>query len=501
MVGLEVPSGAKNLEIKPYVTSDVVTDRKAAPRISNDPSADIGVDVKYGVTQNLTADFTYNTDFAQVEADEQQVNLTRFSLFFPEKRDFFLENSGLFSFGASVGFSTSGDVPILFYSRRIGLNQGRVVPIEAGGRLTGRVGRYNIGFVNIQTGDESVSHSQPTNFSVLRVKRDVLRRSSIGLIATGRSVRTTGGGSNAAYGLDANLAFFNNLSIGGYWAQTETSGAENDATSYRALFDYAGDRYGLILDRLVVGDNFNPEVGFVRRDDIRRWSGEARFSPRPKNSTSVRKFSWTGSAAYLENGAGRVEARNLEGEFFTEFQSSDRISVNYYNTYEFVPRPFRIASNVTLPVGGYQASSVRVGYSIGTQRTFSGNVSAERGSFYSGHKTSISLSSGRANLGPRLSIEPNASINWVDLREGSFTNTVISSRMIFTITPLVFTTALVQYNSATNTVSTNARLRWEYRPGSEFFVVYNEERDTLGRQFPDLANRSIIVKINRLLRF
>jgi len=155
VVGLEVPSGSRNLELKPYAISDVTTNRAAAVR--NDVSGDVGLDVKYGLTQNLMADFTYNTDFAQVEADEQQVNLTRFSVFFPEKRDFFLENQGLFAFGgaAAGGFSAqNSDVPILFYSRRVGLNDGQPVPIIAGGRTTGRVGRYSLGLVDMQTGDE-----------------------------------------------------------------------------------------------------------------------------------------------------------------------------------------------------------------------------------------------------------------------------------------------------------------------------------------------------------
>ena len=142
--------------------------------------------MKYGVTQNLTADFTYNTDFAQVEADEQQVNLTRFSLFFPEKREFFLENQGLFDFGG-VGANAAGDTPILFYSRRIGLDQGLDVPIEAGGRLTGRAGRYSIGLLNITANDDRTGGVRRTNFSVARLQRDILRRSSVGVIATRRS--------------------------------------------------------------------------------------------------------------------------------------------------------------------------------------------------------------------------------------------------------------------------------------------------------------------------
>src|SRR4029453_370975 len=146
LVGLEIGNSSKNLEFKPYVTSDVTSDRVVRPAIHSDVGAEFGVDAKYGVTQNLIADFTYNTDFAQVEADEQQVNLTRFNLFFPEKREFFLENQGTFAFGgAGAAGPHTGDVPVLFYSRRIGLNQGRVVPIVAGGRLSGRAGRFSVG--------------------------------------------------------------------------------------------------------------------------------------------------------------------------------------------------------------------------------------------------------------------------------------------------------------------------------------------------------------------
>ena len=197
MVGLEVPRGSKKVEIKPYAVSSLTSDETATPRISNDFSKDAGVDVKYGLTQNLTADFTYNTDFAQVEADEQQVNLTRFSLFFPEKREFFLENQGLFGFGGSSGNATA-DTPVLFYSRRIGFDRGRAVPIEVGGRVTGRMGRVSLGALNIESDDERPSGSVRTNISVVRVKRDILRRSSVGLIVTGRSLAETGVGASQA---------------------------------------------------------------------------------------------------------------------------------------------------------------------------------------------------------------------------------------------------------------------------------------------------------------
>ena len=499
VVGLEAPPGSRNLEIKPYAVAGLTSDVTAIPQVSNDISKEIGVDVKYGLTQNLTADFTYNTDFAQVEADEQQVNLSRFSLFFPEKREFFLENRGLFGFGG-VDTGSGGDTPILFYSRRIGFDLGRQAPIEAGGRVTGRVGRYSIGMLNIGTGEQAGSPSPSTNFSVVRVKRDVLRRSSVGLIFTGRSNIEGGTADNQVYGVDGTFAFFANLAVNTYWARTQTDGLEGDETSYRAQFDYAGDRYGVMLERLVIGDSFRPDIGYVRRSDIRLSQAQLRFSPRPQGSRVIRKFSWIGHVAYTENAAGRVETRDLRGEFGIEFQNSDTFSASYGDAYEFLPVPARIVG-LTIPVGGYDFATARVGYNFGRQRRLSGNVSIEQGEFYGGHKTTLSISQGRVNVTPQLSLEPTYLGNWVDLPDGSSTTHLAGSRVTYTVTPEMFVSALVQYNTGINAVSANVRMRWEYRPGSELFLVLNEQRDTVSPRFPDLVNRAFIVKINRLVRF
>jgi hypothetical protein len=523
LVGLEVPeSSSTNLEIKPYAISELKTDRTPARPVSNDLNGDLGLDVKYGVTQNLTADFTYNTDFAQVEADEQQVNLTRFSLFFPEKREFFLENQGTFQFGGVGGISSGGGgggsgggggggrvptagvemPPTLFYSRRVGLNhEGREVPIVAGGRLTGRLGKFSLGLLNIRTEQEPDLQSLATNFSVVRVKRDVLRRSSIGAIFTGRSIAQNGVGSNEAYGVDGTFAFYDNLAINTYWAQTRTDGLSGEDTSYRGQLDYTGDRYGVQLEHVVVGDHFNPEVGYLRRDDMKRSYAQFRFSPRPASIKAVRKFSGMGSINYIEDGAGRLETREALGEFGIEFQNSDRFDVGLTNTYEFLKQPFPIAPGVTVPIGGYEFVNARMAFTLGQQRITSGIISAEHGTFYEGHKSTVGMSRGRVEITPQVSVEPSVSINRVELPYGSFTAKLIASRVTYTMTPLMFLSALLQYNSTSNAVSTNVRLRWEYQPGSELFVVYNDERDTLTRHFPELKNRALIVKVNRLFRF
>jgi Domain of unknown function (DUF5916) len=503
LVGLEAPPGSKNLDIKPYFASNVTTDRTATPTVSDEVDSDFGLDVKYGISQNLTTDFTYNTDFAQVEADEQQVNLTRFNLFFPEKREFFLENQGTFGFGGASTSGAASDTPILFYSRRIGLQGNREVPLNVGGRLTGRVGGYTLGVLSIQSDDVPAFAVPTTTFSVMRLKRDILRRSSVGAMFTGRSADPSGGAPSQAYGVDGTFAFFNNLTFNSYWAETRADGGANTGQSYRAQMDYAGDRYGLQLEHLVVDEQFKPEVGYVRRGDIRREFGLARFSPRPRASKTVRKLSWTASMAYIENGAGRLDTRDGDAEFAVEFHNSDRFFVGYNDVYEFLPQPFRIAPGVVLPVGGYDYSSINVGYNMGQQRRASANLLLEQGSFYDGRKTTLGVSRGRMNLTPQLSIEPSLSVNWVDLVEGAFTTRLVGSRVTYTMTPKMFVSALLQYNSVNDALAANVRLRWEYQPGSELFVVLNEQRDTLispARQ-RQLSNRSLIVKINRLFRF
>jgi hypothetical protein len=513
LVGIEAPRSGANMDIKPYAISSLTTDRVIAPR-SNDAEAEAGLDVKYAVTQGLVADLTVNTDFAQVEADEQQINLTRFNLFFPEKRDFFLENQGTFAFGGVAinsfggnfggGFIGAGsDAPIMFYSRQIGLHGTQQVPLNVGGRLTGRAGKFSIGVLNIQTGDKEEELGAPaTNFTVLRVKRDVLRRSSIGVLFSNRSESTVGTGANRSYGIDGTFAFFENLQINTYWAATDTdglSGRDND--SYRGQLDYSGDRYTVQLERLKVGDNFNPEMGFLPRDDMRRDYARFKFSPRPRNRSAIRKYHYDASLKYIENGAGRVESREQAAEFALEFQSSDRFSVNYTNTFEYLPRPFPIGGGVILPSGGsYDFDTFRVGYNIGQQRFIAANLTAEIGSFYSGRKKSFSATRGRVPITNQLSVEPTYSFNHVTLDEGNFVTHLLGSRVTYSMTPLMFVSALMQYNSGIDAVSTNARFRWEYRPGSELFVVYNEERNTLTRSFPGLNNRAFIVKINRLFR-
>ena len=510
LVGLEVPASGTRLEVKPYGISDVATDLALAPDERTTAGGDVGFDVKYGVTQGLTADFTYNTDFAQVEVDEQQVNLTRFSLFFPEKREFFLEGQGIFDFGGGFtsdstafyfgGGQFSGTAPIMFFSRRIGLQDGRTVPIRAGGRLTGKAGPYSIGVLNVQT--EQAGRAAATNFSVARVKRDILRRSAVGALFTGRSVSLDGSGSNQLFGVDGLFSFHDNLNITSYLAQSRLPGvSSDDAMSYQARLDYRGDRWGVLAERLGVGADFRPEVGFVRRHDFRRNFVEGRFSPRPLSVASIRKFLFQGSLDYTTGGAGLLETRARQGLFGIEFENGDLFFAGTTDSYEWLKRPFEMTPDITIPAGAYGFTNTRIVYAPGQQRVVSGGLSFDRGGFFGGERTGVGYTFGRMYLSSQLNVEPSLSFNWLELPEGDFRTDLVAVRTTYTLTPRMFVAALVQYNSTLDSLGTNLRFRWEYQPGSELFVVYTDERDTLDPRGPFLENRAFVVKATRLLRF
>ena len=522
LVGLDLPAAGKNIEFKPYAVARSTTDKLRKPPVNDAFTNEIGGDIKYAVTPNLTADLTLNTDFAQVEIDEQQVNLTRFSLFLPEKRDFFLEGRGIFDFGrgGSGAFGGGGgggggsDTPSLFYSRRIGLNSGAVIPINEGGRLTGKLGPWAIGIMNIQTANDPTSATKATNFSVVRLKRDVLQRSSIGMMATNRSVATAGIGSNSAYGVDGAFLLSQALTVGTYWAQTSTTGVRGDNQSYQGRVDYSVDRYGAKAEFLSVGKNFDPQIGFRRRSDFNRSYAELRFSPRPAHMPNVRKFTWTGSGEYVAHGAGSVDARVLESRFGAEFASSDQLNVDLTHDYEFLRQPFTPSGSPTaIAPGGYSFSDVAVSYTFGAQRRASGAIRLQGGRYYDGTIRSLSLGSGNAfspsriAILQRLAVEPTFTITSIDRPGASFTTRIARARVDYGFSPLMFASALLQYSSIDRAFSTNLRFRWEYAPGSELFLVYTDERDTTDDRYATattvrgLKNRAFVIKINRLLRY
>lgn len=504
LVGLEAPPVGLNLDIKPYTVGSVIADRAVDPSFSNDLRGNAGLDMKYVLSQSLSADFTYRTDFAQVEDDDLQVNLTRFNPFFPEKREFFLEGRGIFAFGGAQTSSTTGsslpsNTPVLFFSRRIGIEDGHMVPIDVGGRLTGRVGPYSIGLLDVRTGG---TDAQPhaTNFSVVRVKRDILERSYVGALATHRT-HTLTGGDNTAFGVDANLSPHPYLNIVGYYAETRTPGRRTDDSSHRLRVAWDADLLGLSAERLAVGRAFNPDVGFMRRDDFVEHIAQARVSRRPAPGSSIRKVSLESTFDYITDSAQRLMNREARLGLETELHSGDSWRLQYGRDLETVPEEFVIVDTPVSP-GTYRASTIRGSYTAGTQRRISGEIGAAHGGLYGGDRTEVSLQS-RAEISTHLSIEPTLSFNWVDLPTGSFQTTLFGARNVLSFTPRMLVASLIQYTSSGDLLTTNIRYRWEYRPGSELFVVYSDGRD-MGRGIAGnpwgLRNRGLTVKLTRLFR-
>ena len=502
LVGLETPAQAMNLEFKPYAVSSLTTDRAARVPFENKLDPNVGIDVKYGLTRGLTADATINTDFAQVEEDLQQINFTRFSLFFPEKRDFFLEGQGIFDFGGQMGRVGTGDpiVPILFFSRRIGLSAGQSVPVMAGGRVTGKTGRFDIGALALRTDDKPSAGAVATTFSALRVQRNLLRRSSVGMIATGRWPAAAGHGENATAGVDADFRFFDNVQAHGYWARTASPNRRGEDSSYRARFNYVGDRYGFEVDRLMVDANFNPEIGFVRRADMTKTSVAARFSPRLRRGRLVRRLNWQGELEYITDASRTLlEDRTLSSSLGIEFNSSDFVNVGVSRRYERLPFDFTISPGVVVPAGGYAYDVVNASYTLAQHRRLSGRVAATRGSFYDGTRTTADYS-GRLGLSPHIAVEPSLTLNWVRLTYGDFTARLLGTRIVVAPTARLGFSGLVQYNPTLHSLTASARMRWEYSPGSELFVVYSDGRDTGARGYPAIQNRSFAIKATRLFR-
>jgi hypothetical protein len=321
-------------------------------------------------------------------------------------------------------------------------------------------------------------------------------------------------GSNQAYGVDASFAFFENVNVVAYYAKTRTEGLTGNDESYRASFGYAGDEWGLQAQHLLVGDDFNPEIGFVRRKGFRQSSVSGRFSPRPSISW-IRQLTFDGSLGYLEKVDGRVypwgkagplESRDGQVRFQIEFENSDNFSATLNDSYENLLEDERI-SGATIPAGRYSFRDVQLSYNFGLQRPYSGRLSLLKGDYFGGDRTSIGFTRARIEILPQLSLEPSLEFNWINLPEqeafdGEFNQHVARARLNYSLSPRMYLSGLVQYNSGNDSFSSNFRLRWEWAPGSELFIVYTEDRNTdVLDRWSELSNRGLVVKVNRLLRF
>jgi len=478
LAGLSQVQPGRNLEIRPFALAGGQEETGTPGRQTR---WDVGGDVKWGLTPGLTGDFTVNTDFAQEEADIQQINFTRFSLFFPEKRQFFLEGQRMFQFG----LPREAD---LVFTRRIGLSDdGEVVPLIAGARLSGRFGRTSIGFMDLQSEKQGDLPSE--NFAVLRLRRDVLRRSSVGLLLTNRQ---GGGGFNRVLGADVSVLEGDWLAEG-FAALVDSSEESQDAEAAYARLAYEADRLGASYRFLYLGEGFEPGIGFVRRPGSRESSGSFRFSPRTR-SPWIRQLHLEGKLVHIADERDVLETRERTLEVSSDFESGDNLSLSLTNSFENLEEAFDLRDDVSVAPGTYDFNTFEARLRTFRRRHRRLTLSYQAGGFWGGHRKRLSADA-NYRFSKRVDLRTSYEVNWVDIEDTPFSTQLVSGRVQLAFRKDLILLALLQYNSDSRKLSTNIRFNWIPKPGSDFFIVYNET-DELGGLHE--KNRSLSIKLNYL---
>jgi len=491
--GIRTDAAYARWEAEPYVLGGGERGYRPA---SSDPRFNAGGDILYDFTPNLKGTVSIRTDFAQVEADQEVINFTRFPLFFPERRDFFLEDAGLFTVGLEQEM-------MMFYSRRIGLANGQQVPILAAGKLSGRVGQYSVGVMNVQTeaADVSVPGGLPvtapsTNFSVLRVKRNLFTNSSIGAIVTNRQSSSTDFSRLA--GLDGNLWFSPSLKGEVLLAHTFTpGGARNDSLGIgRLMFS----RQNIVADAryYAVGARFVPEMGFVTQNDLRRSSMDVAYT-HWINKSRVRNIVYSGAFAYdAFYDHDFLGQRGKAGAEMT-LESNDKVGYAYSPARERIIAPFSVGP-ITIRPGDYSNLSNDLTLTSNASRPVSGIVAYSLMDYWGGERRQLQLST-TAHPTANLAVDVIYTHNTVDHPAGDFDTTTLSNRVLYAFTTDLFVKTFIQWNDLDERLSANLLVGWEYRPGSEIFLVYDEVQDRFASPHLAPRNRLLLAKLTYKFRF
>ena len=492
----------RNLWVKPFVNG-VSTNGWRTP--SPGEKVEGGFDLKWGITPQLTLDVTALTDFSQVEVDEQQINLTRFSLFFPEKRDFFLENEGIFSFQDNrVRNFRTGSGPRnfrLFHSRRIGLSADRTpVPIAGGARLTGRLGGYAIGLLNMQTRDDPGSPGE--NFSVVRLRKNILGSSDIGFMLVNRE--GTGAGVadsyNRSVGADMNLRLAGGrMLLNSYFAATDEPDVSGDRVTGAFEVAWRDPTWAASALLKTVGESFNPGVGFVGRRGIRQGFVTLGAHPQPA-IPHVREINPYVDVNLYSDPGWVLESREIKPGLGIHFLDSSVLTFEYSASYERLAEATRIAG-VAVPEGEYDFGAFTTSYQSNLGRKLGGRVSVTRGDFFDGDRTSVT---GSVTLRPNAHffLQGTAQRNRLTLGGNSFDANLFGGRFRYAYNTRIFLSAFVQYNETTDEVQTNLRFNLIHAPLSDVFLVYSERRNRTpepGRT--TLTDRAVTLKVTKLLAF
>ena len=505
LAGLPDASQGRNLRIKPFLSAHTTREAAAA---DFSRAAGAGLDVKYGVTPALALDVTVKPDFAQAEADEQQVNLTQFSLYYPEKREFFLENSGTFYFGdipresrlGNARFAPPEEEMLLFFSRRIGLTDaGQAIPLLAGGRLTGRVGPYGVGLMTIQT--KSIDGRAADNYTVVRGRRNVLRNSDVGAIFLSRQSADSSADRNRVAGVDANFRFLGALSFNGFATRSATPGVDGGEMAAKGSATWNANFLHTQYSFLTVGDNFRDDVGFVRRKGIRKHFVDFGVRPRPER---LRKYGirevhpHTRYNIYTDQSNVKVSHTNHVA-IALFFESGGYVELQWNPRFERIVAPFKVRPDQSFAAGGYGWNEYALELETNHSRKVSGSALLTTGGFWTGTQKSAKVG---IIIRPSYHLTLDTALQRNDISlpfpMHAFATTLVASRIGYAFNTRTFFDTLLQYNTDLKQFSANLRFDLIHRPLSDLFVVYNEQRYT---SQDVTSGRGLIVKYTHMLAF
>ena len=484
--GLENADPGGRIKLKPFGVAGVTGEGEERAG-----TTDLGLDAKVGLGSNLNLDVTVNTDFAQVEADEQQVNLTRFELFFPEQREFFLENAGLFQVGeANRPFEPPET--FLFFSRRIGLSEdGEIIPIVGGARITGKLGRTDVGAFHIRQ-QEFDGVSPATGFSAVRLRRDVLERSSVGVMALDRT--EAGGDSHRLGAADFSWAPTEALTIGGFAARSSTPGVEGRDSAFGLNGQVGNDRWNLFSNYTDIGEGFRSEMGFVPRTGVRKLRVDGMWSPRI-GRFGIRQIFMGPNLIRITEPDGSIQTENIGfGPFFLFNDGSHLFFAVSRNT-EGLSESFELRDGVEIDEGQYTTNDFMGMFNTSESRPLSFQMFHLNNGFFDG-RLRVYSPGVAVRPHPRVRLQVNFSRSEIRLPQenGDFNTNLVVLRGLLALSPDAFVRGLLQWNDDDGNFSGNVQLRWNYRPGSDIYVVYNERRP-YGMESSEPAYRELLGKL------
>jgi hypothetical protein len=486
LLGIRGIKSGKNLNIKPFTSFSKTSSSKS----------DFGGDVKWGITPSLTLDLTINTDFSQVESDKQQVNLDRFPLFFPEKRDFFIENAGLFTFGdiseRNYRMGSSLKKFSLFHSRRIGLDSGNPVPINGGGRLTGKFGKYELGLIGISSRGDIQTPDE--NFNVFRLRRSLFGNSDMGLMYINRASDFDGNiYKNNSYGVDANLKFFKNLVVSSYYAASDDTLSKKDNYVSRLSVGWRGDIWDISGFYKKVGKNFNPGVGFINRKGVNHAYATIGGHPPVFYGKLFKLNPYIESHYVTDNSSSLVTQTNVASINF-HFKDGSLFGIKGVSRFEVVRTPFSVGKDLQVLAGNYNFSEFVVSYRSNASLPFFANINLFNGSYFAGRKKTIALNLA-VRAGYKLTSELTSSYNEITYSGQKVYANLYGLKVKYSYSTNLHALLYYQFNAITNESSTNIRFNFMHSPLSDLFIIFSERRIGIDG---DQIDQGIAIKFTKL---